>query len=138
MFWPRTDIALLRRVIVAVSALLFLLGLYTLFASGFGLFGWGFFTVMALTAVFLWRLHPLACGVAKFVLAMAIVIPILGIFNPFMAMDYAAENHGEMPPWGLIAARMAPHVLVAFFCYGVLDRHRAQFGRKPQEARQAS
>lgn len=127
---PQTEIGLLRWVVVALSILFLILGLRVVYFNGLNAFTFGFFFAMATLSIFLWRMHRLACSVAKFVLAMAIIILIAGTFNPFFMLDYGAEHNGAFPDWWMLAAKLLPFILATLFCYGVLDKHRAQFRQR--------
>jgi hypothetical protein len=82
----------------------------------------------AYLAAQLWQLKARARKAAKFIIVFLMLVGILGVFNPFMAMDHAAEHGGAEPDWMLLAAIAAPLVALGLYCYWALDRFKDEFG----------
>ncbi len=87
---------------------------------------WG--GVLLFCGIGLWRLRSWARKLAKVCIAIVVVVGILGVFNPFFAMDYSAEHGGAQPDWKLLVAIVAPLVALGLYCFWVLDKYEAEFG----------
>lgn len=74
----------------------------------------------------LWRLHPLARGVAVVMLWLVVIVLIVGTFNPFNAGDLMAE--GRAPPSILeLSLWIAPVIVLALLALHVLGKHKTLF-----------
>ena len=134
---PRTEIGVLRWVVVTLSGAFLFVGTWVAYFNGFDPFATVFLLTMLALSIFLWRMHRMARSFAKFVLGALMVILIGGTFNPFFMLDYQAAHNGESPNWWMLAAILSPIILGALFCYGVLDKYQAQFLQKVKNDRQA-
>jgi hypothetical protein len=131
---PKAASPALRFVVAAICGMLVLLALPSLFAfartAAFGDPMYGSLVLALVSGAVAWQfwlLRKWARIAVKFFLAMATVLPIIGIFNPFFASDYMAEHGGEAPNWMMLAAFVFPVVVAALWCWHVLDKHKAEF-----------
>ena len=96
--------------------------------------GWGQLIMSGLWAVFwtvlglgLWKLNPIARNVALFLSWLVVVFLPLGIFNPLMMADMAA-NGRELNVWRAVLW-IAPLVATALAVLYVLSKYRTEFGK---------
>lgn len=77
----------------------------------------------------LWMLHPIARGVAVFLLWLLMFVLIVGVINPFSAGDILAQGGTPPPAWQL-ALWVAPPVAVVVAILHILGKYKPHFGRK--------
>lgn len=127
-FLPKTDVLLLKVVVVALSIAIGSLGTRAIAISDLNPLGLGIGMCFLALAIALWRLHPFALSIVKLLLGLSMALGIGGIFNPFFDMDYRADNRGQEPPWFHMISIAVPLVLAVLFIFWVLDKHKGEFG----------
>ena len=130
-FLPHTNS---RPLMVVVIILVTLCAAQTMF-SLIDLFAnpnWGPLIMAALSSLLgvgLWRLHPIARGVAVLLLWVLIIVLIGGTINPFTAGDMMAAG-GTAPNVWVLVAWITPAILVLLAMLHILGKYKMDFGKK--------